>query len=143
MNNPSEYDHIQLMGSPLVLPIPVGAQVITAGIPITLQPNGLPLYLQYNVTSSFLFFSGCNCTYTCKSSSPFNLGIYGVNPTSIGPPFGRMRAPKINLPDGINNICQGNFAKGTYYLVFRQGDNGAPTQPITINIKEQIWQVFG
>jgi hypothetical protein len=145
MNDPHEYSQIQLMGSPLVLPLPVGADVITAGVPITLQPNGSPLYLVYHLTANFFdwFGKGKNVTYICSSPSSFNLGIYGPNPTQIGPPFGRMRAPKINVADGTNNQCEGNFNVGTYYLVFRVGDNGSPVAPITINLKEQLWQVFG
>jgi hypothetical protein len=133
------------LGAPIPLQLPTGAQVITAGVPVTLQPNGSPLYLKYILTTNLFdwFGKGKNVTYTCSSSSPFNLGIYGPNPTSIGPPFGRMRAPKINMPDGTNNQCQGNFDKGTYYLVFRQGDNGPPVASVTITLKEQMWQVFG
>jgi hypothetical protein len=132
-----------LYNAPLVLPLPQGAQIITAGTPITLQPNGLPLYLEYNQSKTFLFFPGMNCTFIANSSSPFNLGIYGVNPTQLGPPYGRMRAPKINMPDITNNECEGNFDKGIYYLCFRVGDNGPPVAPITINITEGWWVIFG
>lgn len=123
--------------SPIVLPLPVGAQTIASGASVTLQPTGNPLYLVLTVPKSIWSWLGIGTTVTFTSSSllPHNLGVYGPNPTSIGPPFGRMRAPKVGLPDGTTNTCQGKFAAGTYYLVLRSGDNGAPSAQITVSVK--------
>jgi hypothetical protein len=129
--------------TPAVLPIPAGATVLEAGLSAVLQPTGGPIYASFVAQGGWEELWDGNLTFKCSSSAPFNLGIYGPNPTSIGPPFGRMRAPKVGQPDGTSNSCEGNFTSGTYYLVFRVGDNGAPTDPITIEITQEPWQVFG
>lgn len=122
--------------APIVLPLPVGAGVYIPGTADVLQPNGSPLYLKLIYTRPWYWWlTGLSLTFTTSSPAPHNLGIYGPNPTSIGPPFGRMRAPQLGLPDGTNNQCAGNFVSGTYYLVFRNGTDGAPLAPITVTVK--------
>ena len=131
------------MASPTPLPIPVGAATLPAGTPITLQPTGQPLYAKFGEVDGWFGADG-SLTFTATSTAPFNLGIYGPNPSELDGTFGRMRAPKLNtMPDATSNRCEGNFTTGTYYLVFRTGDNGAPTEPITITITQGQWNVFG
>ena len=121
--------------APIVLPLPVGAQTIASGGSVTLQVTGSPLYLVLTIAVPWWhFWGGVTTSFTTSSAAPHNLGIYGPNPTSIGPPFGRMRAPKLGLPDGTNNTCQGTFTAGTYYLVLRNGTDGAPLAPITVSV---------
>lgn len=122
--------------APLVLPLPVDAQPIVSGTPVTLQVTGNPLYLELNYHRPWYWWAtGLSLTFTTSSPAPHNLGIYGPSATQIGPPFGRMRAPKLGLPDGTNNTCKGNFASGTYYLVLRNGTDGAPLAPVTVSVK--------
>lgn len=123
--------------APLVLPLPVGAQTIASGASVTLQVTGSPLYLVMTVPKSFWSWLGINTSVTCttQSAAPHNLGVYGPNPGNIGPPWGRSRAPKLGLPDGTSNSCTNNLPGGTYYLVLRNGTDGAPLVPITVTVK--------
>jgi hypothetical protein len=130
------FDHRGAPQSPVVLPLPVVVQTITQGTPVTLGPEVGPLYLKLTYSRPWYWWlTGLSLSFTASSIAPFNLGIYGPNPTSIGPPFGRERAPKLGLPDGTNNSCAGNFTSGTYYLVLRNGSDGAPLAPITVSVK--------
>jgi hypothetical protein len=128
--------------APTPLPLPANARAITFGTALVLPPTGQPLYAVLTQEGGWFGYNG-SLSFTATSSLPFNLGIYGPNPTQIGPPFGRMRAPKINMPDAITAECQGNFTSGVYYLCFRIGDNGAPTVPISVSVAQGWWNVFG
>jgi hypothetical protein len=125
--------------APAPLVIPTGLQSVATGAPLILQPNGEPLMCQFTVTP-VIFNWGQNCTFIVQSATPCNLGIYGPNPTQIGPPFGRMRGP--NSGDASNFQCEGNYTIGLYVLCFRVGLDGPPTSPITITIDESQWNIF-
>lgn len=122
-------------GGPEVLPLPVGAQSIASGAEVTLQADGSPLYLVFHVVPTFWQWFGVTVSFNSVAYLPHNMGVYGPNPTSIGPPFGRMRAPKLGMADALNNSCKGTFSAGVYYLVFRSGTDGAPLAPITVSVK--------
>jgi hypothetical protein len=77
-------------------PLPTNPQIILPNTSIVLVPTGEPIIVQYTVTP-YIFTWGKNCSYSAISSTPFNFGIYGPNPTNIGPRFGRMQAPKVNI----------------------------------------------
>ena len=125
--------------SPAPLPLPAGPSVLVPGQSASVTPAGEPVCWIMALGGWF----GSNIRFTVRSSSPVNLGIYGPNPTQIGPPFGRMRAPKINQPDSAIASCQGNFRPGVYYLVVRSGDNGAPVAPVEIDTVISAWKPFG
>ena len=120
---------------PIVLPLPVSVQMITSGVPVTLQADGSPLYLEFICAPSWYWPFYRSTTFTTSSPALHNLGIYGPGATSIGPPFGRSRAPKLGISDGTNNSCTNNLPAGIYYLVLRNGTDGAPLAPITVNVK--------
>jgi hypothetical protein len=130
------------LDSPTPLPVPTGAVALEAGTPTVLQPTGAPIYASFGEVDGWFGENG-SLTFTATSSAPFNLGIYGPNPPELTGTYGRMRAPALNTdPDSASNRCQGNYVTGTYYLVFRSGPNGAPTEPITITIVQSEWNVF-
>ncbi len=129
---------------PIVLQLPENPVIIEESIASEQEVNGQLLYWKFEIVSGKGFFSflGRNCTFTVTSDSPCNLGIYGPNPTQIGPPFGRMRSPKINISDAKHHKCQGNFSKGIYYLIVRQGDNNPPKSSVKIMITSQNYQAI-
>ncbi len=136
---------------PIPLQVPVNCPSVTPGVPFSTTGVDVPIILRLDVGSGsgWLGWRGQNLTFSATVSSPGNLGIYGPNPgilgidPATGKTTGRMRAPKLaTMPDSTQLLCQGNFVKGRYYIVFRTGADGPLVGNITLNIVSAPWQVF-
>lgn len=136
---------------PIPLPVPSDAPTITPDVVGEAVGVGQLLFWKLTVSKGkgWFGFMGQNLTFKVRADNPCNLGIYGPNPTILGidsatgKTSGRMRSPKINLPDAKIHQCQGNFTPGTYYLVVRSGDNDPPTGKVEVLITAGSWSVFG
>lgn len=136
---------------PIPLPVPNDCPHVIPGVPFNATSTGFPLILCIDVGSGSGLFGwlGQNLTFTATLDNPGNLGIYGPNPEILGinpkngKTTGRMRAPKLaTMPDGTNLVCQGNFNKGRYFLVFRTGANGPMVGNMSLRVASNPWQVF-
>jgi hypothetical protein len=79
--------------------------------------------------------------FTVTAQAPVNLGLYGPNPTSLGPPFGRGRAPAGKGADATWAQGEWNLNVGTYYVVVRTGEDGPPG-PFTVAMESSWGRVF-
>lgn len=136
---------------PVPLPVPTDCPSVVPGVPFNTTCSGALLILRLDVGSGTgaLWFLGQNLTFSATLSSPGNLGIYGPNPgilgidSKTGKTTGRMRAPKLaSMPDSTQLVCQGNFNKGRYYLVFRTGADAPFVGNVSLTIVSSPWQVF-
>ena len=139
-----------MFGSPAPLPVPANCPVIVPNQIVTAAGAGVPLIFKFVLppaTGFFSFFqSGSSVSTIIHADNPINGGWYGPNPTILGikpggGTTGRMRLPKLGQPDAQNCSCQGDFAAGTYYLVIRSGDNGAPVGNVVVSVHVGGWVI--
>lgn len=129
------------------LPIPASCPTVTAGVAAVSAPTGSPLYFRVVVPSGLLL-PGKNVNFSVTSPGPVNLAVYGPNPKvlgtdSSGKATDRLRAPGARQPDTRSTSCQGNLVAGTYYVVVRTGDDGAPASQVSLLVTMSGWKLFG
>jgi hypothetical protein len=143
--SPIMFGCMDRLGEMTPMPLPPNPIVIQDSVNIQGGPSSTPDCYVYTVVGSsdwFGWFGGWSLAFSCEGQGTFDVGIWGPDPQQLGPPWGRMAAPKVGQPDAASVSCKGNFKDGKYYILVRSNGQG-PNGPYTLKIVKSAWVVFG